>query len=77
MLCDETLYTTSVVTFVLFGRLTGRGLMVLGPVMQLCWCFSLLAINEDSEIFQYTFAVLNVGQVSTQLAVTCVVGEFT
>lgn len=54
-----------ILLYCMFDRLTGRGLMVLGPLMQLCWCFSLLAVNEDSNIFQYTFAALNVGQVGT------------
>lgn len=52
-------------------KLTGRGLVVLGPVMQLCWCFSLLAVNEDSNIFQYTFAVLNVGQATILFTYQC------
>ena len=38
--------------------------MLLGPVMELCWLFSLLAVNEDSIVLQCTFAVLNVSQVS-------------
>lgn len=47
-----------------------KGAMFLLPLLGLTWIFGLLAVNEDTIIFQYLFAIFNSLQVLGSLNYT-------
>ena len=44
-----------------------KGMIVLLPLLGLTWVFGLMAINKDTIVFQYLFAILNSLQVREYL----------
>lgn len=45
-----------------------KGMVVLLPLLGLTWVFGIMAINKDTIVFQYLFAILNSLQVRTFFA---------
>lgn len=46
-----------------FPRAGVKGMIVLLPLLGLTWVFGIMAINKDTIVFQYLFAILNSLQV--------------
>lgn len=58
------LYSNCMLCLAYLLRLTAKAVAVLLPILGISWIFGVLAINDQSLLFQYMFAVFNSLQVS-------------